>query len=185
VAYDLVAEGRRVLADGMPEPPARLSRRHRLIVLAADADGGAAAVLFARRGVSGQPNFEVIAFQRARGGWEPVGGSGGSAEDDLLTDRPPAAELGAALRWEGGGSCRGGRGAPLRLGRSLHHVQIRAAAETAQVRVRGVHGERTLRVQRHGQLVVVWRGSAAPWLVPCSADGSRIGPEISVTSSGW
>lgn len=184
-----------MLADGLPEPPARLSRRHRLVVLAADADGDAAAVLFARRGVSGQPNFEVVLFEDADGRWEGIGGSGGSADDDILDDRPPAAELGAALRWEGGGSCRGrlaariGPGKGLRLGlgnrRWLHHVQIRAAAETGQVRVRGAHGERTLQVPRHGQLVVVWRGRAAPRLNPWSDTGVRIGPEVWVAAGGW
>ena len=67
----------------------------------------------------------------------------------------------------------------------LNHTLVRAAAETAQVRVRGAHGERTLPVPRHGQLIVVWRGRAAPSLTPWSADGVRIGPEVSVASGGW
>ncbi len=205
VAHDLVAEGRRILADGLPEPPARLSRRHRLAALAADTDGDVAAVLFARRGTSGQPWFEVVVFERGQGGgWESPGGSGGQAEEDILDDRPPSATLGAPLRWEGGGACRG-RLAPrlwarapgsraglpglgltgLRGRRVLNHTLVRAAAETGQVRVRGAHGERTLPVHRHGQLVVVWRGRAAPSLTPCSQAGVRIGPEVSVVSGGW
>jgi hypothetical protein len=193
VAHDLVAEGRRILAEGLPEPPARLSRRHRLVALAADVDGDAAAVYFARRGVSGQPCFELVLFEDHGGVWESPGGSGGTAEEDLLADRPPAAALGAPLRWEGGGSCRSdlprtrlpwyGLGRP--SGHWLHHVQVRAAAEAGEVRVRGTRGERTLVVPRHGWLVVVWRGRAAPWLSAWSGDGVRIGPEVSVASSGW
>jgi hypothetical protein len=193
VAHDLVAEGRRVLTGGVPEPPARLSRRHRLAALAADIDGDAAAVLFARRGTSGQPCFEVVVFERAPGGpWETVGGSGGQAEEDLLDDRPPSAALGAPLRWEGSGACRGRMAPRRRLGlprsrawRVLNHTLVRAAAETGQVRVHGAHGARILPVQRHGQLVVVWRGRAAPSLTPWSADGVRIGPDVSVASGGW
>jgi hypothetical protein len=197
VAHDLVAEGRRILADGLPEPPVRLSRRHRLAALAADVDGDVAAVLFARRGTSGQPWFEVVAFERGHGGaWESPGGSGGQAEDDILDDRPPAATLGAPLRWEGGGTCRGSLARPgLRVGlpglpgprsrRLLNHTLVRAAAETAQVRVRGAHSERILPVSRHGQLVVVWRGGDAPSLTPWSEDGVCIGPEVSVASGGW
>ena len=193
VAHDLVAEGRRVLTGGVPEPPARLSRRHRLAALAADVDGDVGAVLFARRGTSGQPWFEVVVFERGTGGhWESTGASGGQAEDDILDDRPPSAALGAPLRWEGGGACRGRMAPRRRLGvprlrgrRVLNHTLVRAAAETGQVRVRGAHGERILPVPRHGQLVVVWRGRAAPSLTPWSADGARIGPEVSVASGGW
>ncbi len=191
MAHDLVNEGCRILAEGLPEPPARLSRRHRLVALAADVDGDAAAVLFARRGTSGQPWFEVVVFEKHRGGgWESPGGSGGAAEDDILDDRPPSAALGAPLRWEGGGACRGRLAPRLPPGvwrgrRLLNHTLVRAAAETAQVRVRGAHGERTLPVPRHGQLIVVWRGRAAPSLTPWSAAGMRIGPEVSVASGGW
>ena len=200
VAHDLVAEGRRILTDGLPEPPARLSRRHRLAALAADVDGDVAAVLFARRGTSGQPWFEVVVFERGHDGcWESPGESGGQAEDDILDDRPPAAALGAPLRWEGGGACRGrlpprlwARAPGLPLGvsrlrgrRTLNHTLVRAAAETGQVRVRGAHGERILPVPRHGQLVVVWRGHTAPSLTPWSHDGVRIGPAVSVAAGGW
>ncbi len=193
VAHDLVAEGQRILTGGLPEPPVRLSRRHRLAALAADVDGDVAAVLFARRGTSGQPWFEVVVFERDHGGgWESPGGSGGQAEDDILDDRPPAAALGAPLRWEGGGTCQGTLAPRLRPGllglrgrRLLNHTLVRAAAETAQVRVRGAHGERTLPVPRHGQLVVVWRGRSAPSLTPWSENGVPIGPEVSVASGGW
>jgi len=193
VAHDLIAAGRRVLAEGLPDPPARLSRRHRLVALAADVDGDAAAVLFARRGVNGQPCFELVLFEDHGGVWESPGGAGGIAEDDLLADRPPAVVLGAPLRWEGDGSCRTklprnrrpwhGLG-PAR-GRWLHYAQVRAAAETGEVRVRNVRGERILAVPRHGQLVVVWRGRAAPWLTAWSDRAVRIGPEVSVASGGW
>jgi len=192
VAHDLVAQGRKILADGLAEPPARLSRRHRLAPLAADVDGDVAAVLFARRGTSGQPCFEVVLFEKRGTCWESPGGSGGAAEDDILDDRRPSASLGAALRWEGGGACRGLAPRPLaglrlarRGGHWLNHTLVRAAAETRHVRVRGAHGERTLHVPRHGQLIVVWRGSAAPSLTPWSEDGMSIGPEVSVTSGGW
>jgi hypothetical protein len=193
VAHDLVAVGRQILAAGLPEPPARLSRRHRLAALATDVDGDVAAVFFARRGTSGQPWFEVVVFERIRGGWESPGGSGGQAEDDILGDRPPRAALGAPLRWEGGGARSGrlaagfrpGAGPGLRGRRLLNHTLVRAAAETWQVRVRGAHGERVLPVHRHGQLVVVWRGRAAPSLTPWSRAGVCIGPEICVASGGW
>lgn len=193
MAHDVVAEGRRILAEGLADTPARLSRRHRLIPLAADVDGDAAAVLFARRGVSGQPCFELVLFEDHGGVWESPGGSGGAAEDDLLADRPPASALGAPLRWEGSGSCRSGLprsklpryGLGRAGGRWLHHVHVRAAVEAGEVRVRGIRGVRTLPVPRHGQLVVVWRGRAAPWLSAWSDKGLLIGREVSVASGGW
>ncbi|MGE5290710.1 MAG: hypothetical protein ACM3ML_26665 [Micromonosporaceae bacterium] len=193
MAHDVVAEGRRILAEGLADAPARLSRRHRLIALAADVDGDAAAVLFARRGVSGQPCFELVLFEDHGGVWESPGGSGGTAEEDLLADRPPASALGAPLRWEGSGSCRSGlprhRLPWYGLGRGgggwLHHVHVRAAVEAGEVRVRGIRGVRTLSVPRHGQLVVVWRGRAAPSLSAWSDSGVRIGSEVSVASGGW
>jgi hypothetical protein len=193
VAHDLIAAGRRVLAEGLPDPPARLSRRHRLVALAADVDGDAAAVLFARRGVNGQPCSELVFFEDHGGVWDSPGGSGGTAEDDILADRPAAAELGAPLRWEGSGSCRShlpSRRFPWQVlglggGRWLHHVHIRAAAETGEVRVRGERGERTIIVPRHGQLVVVWCGRAAPTLTAWSDRGVRIGSEVSVAAAGW
>ena len=171
VGYDLVAEAQRVLACGpvparspvLADPPPRLSRRRRLIPMAADADGDAAAVLFARRGVSGQPCFELLLFEWAEG-WRLAGESGGSAEDDVLAERPPASLLGGPLRWEGGGSCHSGLGGVLHRRRWLHHAQVRAAAEAHEVGVRGRRGERTLPVWRHGQLVVIWYGRAAPEL---------------------
>jgi hypothetical protein len=211
MAYDLVAEAQRVLAGGtgparsavLADPPPRLSRRRRLVAMAADVDADAAAVLFARRGVSGQPCFELLLFEYHRerdaapgtadgadtagGGWWLVGGSGGQAEDDVLDDRPPAFALGGPLRWEGGGSCRSAL-APrigLRRQRWLYHAQVRAAAETHEVQVRGSRGERMLPVWRHGQLVVIWRGGGAPELTALGDDGRPLGETSSLAAGGW
>ena len=196
MGYDLVAEAQRVLADGeaaarsaiLAGPPPRLSRRRRLVPMAADVDCDAAAVLFARRGVSGQPCFELLLFDQAGdGGWQFAGGSGGSAEDDVLAERPPAYVLGGPLRWEGGGSCRSDL-APrigLRRRRWLNHAQVRAAAEAHEVHVRGSRGERVLPVWRHGQLVVVWRGRGAPELTARDAHGRPLGRVASLAAGGW
>jgi hypothetical protein len=193
VGNDLVAEAQRVLGCGLPasspvlaDPPLRLSRRCRLVPMAADVDADAAAVLFARRGVSGQPCFELLLFEKQRdGGWRFAGGSGGSAEDDVLAERPPANVLGGPLRWEGGGSSRGDRRGWLRRRRWLQHAQVRAAAEAHQVDVRGRRGKRTLPVWRHGQLVVIWRGRGAPQLTARDADGRTLGRTASLVGGGW
>lgn len=196
MSYDLVAEAQRILACGpvparnpvLADPPPRLSRRRRLVPMAADVDVDAAAVLFARRGVSGQPCFELLLFERAEDdGWRHAGGSGGTAEDDVLAERPTAMTLGGPLRWEGGGSCRSSL-APrigLRRQRWLYHAQVRAAAEAHQVDVRGRRGERTLPVWRHGQLVVIWRGRGAPKLTARDAHGRPLGQAASLAAGGW
>jgi hypothetical protein len=194
VSYDLVAEAQRVLACGpvparspvLADPPPRLSRRHRLIPMAADVDADAAAVLFARRGVSGQPCFELLLFEWAEG-WRLAGDSGGSAEDDVLAERPPASLLGGPLRWEGGGSCHSDLSPRIGLRRQpwIYHAQVRAAAEAHEVGVRGRRGERRLPVRRHGQLVVIWRGHGAPQLTARDAHGRPLGRTASLASGGW
>lgn len=192
MGYDLVAEAQRVLACGpvparspvLADPPPRLSRRRRLIAMAADVDADAAAVLFARRGVSGQPCFELLLLEWD-GEWRLAGGSGGSAEDDVLAQRPPASVLGGPLRWEGGGSCRSHLGSRLRPRRWLHHAQVRAAAEAHQVDVRARRTERTLPVWRHGQLVVIWHGRSAPELTARDAEGRPLARASSLAAGGW
>ena len=214
MGYDLVAEAQRVLACGpvlarspvLADPPPRLSRRRRLIPMAADVDADVAAVLFARRGVSGQPCFELLVLEyhgalRAAGSraegtagggagggqWRLTGGSGGSAEDDMLAERPPASVLGGPLRWEGGGSCRSDLAPRIGLRRQhwLYHAQVRAAAEAHEVDVHGRRGERTLPVWRHGQLVVIWRGRGAPELTARDEHGRPLGEASSLAASGW
>ncbi len=151
--------------------------------MAADVDADAAAVLFTRRGVNGQPCFELLLFEWA-GEWRLAGSSGGSAEEDVLAQRPPSSALGGPLRWEGGGSCHSElvRGLPRRL---LNHAQVRAAAEAHQVEVRGHDGERILPVWRHGQLVVIWQGRCAPELTARDAEGRPLGTASSLAAGGW
>jgi len=51
VAYDIEAESRRLIADGLPDRPVQLSRRRRFAPVAVDVDGDVAGTWFVRRGV--------------------------------------------------------------------------------------------------------------------------------------
>src|SRR3712207_1497735 len=77
VAYDRLAESIRLIEHGVPEAPARLSRRRRFAPLAVDVDGDVAASLFVVRG-AGHFRQEAHVLVRRSGTWTMLGGGGGS-----------------------------------------------------------------------------------------------------------
>lgn len=138
MSYDRLAECLQLIEHGPPAvTPERLSRRTRFVPLAVDVVGDVAATMFVRRSVSGTPEVEDHVLERVAGEWRLLGGSGGSGDDDLLSDRPPHAELGGLLRGHGGGStARAGRGSRRGLRPPFRYVrygEYRAACEVDRV----------------------------------------------------
>lgn len=168
-----------VIEHGLPDPPPRLSRRVRLVPVSVDVDGDTAAVVFARRGVSGRPEVDVRLLTRQRGDWRLHGGGGGGP-DDPLAPRPPAADLGGYVRELGGpGVLVRDWPVPVPVPRPGGWAQARRLLVSAEVtslvvRRRGSPA-RTLAVPTHGQLVVVWRGRrSGPTVQALDAGGQRL-----------
>src|SRR3954451_19464968 len=106
VAYDVEAESRRLIADGLPDRPVQLSRRRRVAPVAVDVDDDVAGTWFIRRGV-GCYWDEVHLLVRDDNGWSYKGGGGGSSGEPWSTDEFVQArdELSAGdVRVEGGAS---------------------------------------------------------------------------------
>ncbi len=138
MSYDRLAECLRLIEHGPPAvTPERLSRRVRYVPLAVDVVGDVAAAMFVRRSVSGTAEVEDHALQRVSGQWQMLGGSGGSAPDNALSDRPPAAELGGLVQGHGQASTAlGGRVGRNRFRppfRYLMYGDYRLASEVATV----------------------------------------------------
>lgn len=169
VAYDALKESVRLIKHGMPDDPARLSRRRRFAALAVDVDGDVAAALFVRRGV-GVSWQEVHVLAHEHGCWRLLGGGGGTDDEDGLGDRPPAAELLGLLVTDGAGSVLLASGLLPWSSRYVHHAVLRAAREVHTVVVAG----RTLAVRRHGWLVVVWGSRRPPVVTALGLDGREL-----------
>lgn len=169
VAYDALKESVRLIKHGMPDDPARLSRRRRFAALAVDVDGDVAAALFVRRGV-GVSWQEVHVLAHEHGCWRLLGGGGGTDDEDGLGDRPPAAELLGLLVTDGAGSVLLASGLLPWSSRYVHHAVLRAAREVHTVVVAG----RTLAVRRHGWLVVVWGSRRPPVVTALGLDGREV-----------
>jgi hypothetical protein len=132
VAHDALAESTALIAHGLPEVPPRLSRRRRSAALGVDGD--VAGTLFVVRG-PGHFRFETHALARRDGTWALLGGGGHGRDDDGLTDRPPARDLGCPVVVGGGGSVALGGGFLPWGGRCVRDATLRAAAEVVTVAV--------------------------------------------------
>lgn len=87
MAYDAVAESRRLIESRELTPVTRLSRRRRHAAMAVDVAGDVAVTMFARRSVGCTvEEIHVLALQG--GEWMMLGGGGGPADDDALAQRP-------------------------------------------------------------------------------------------------
>ncbi len=158
MAYDRLAESVRLIEHGLPEAPARLSRRRRSAALAVDVDGDVACTRFVVRG-AGHFRQEAHVLVRRGGTWTIVGGGGGGSETDGLADRPSTEQLGRPVVVEGSGSVLDSAGRLLPWGaRYVRYAGVLASSAVHAVEV----GDRVLAVPRHGRLVVVWATRRPP-----------------------
>ncbi len=175
MAYDRLAESRKLIADGVPEVTFRLSRRRRFLPLAVDVDGDVAATLFVRRGVSGSPTLEAHTLERRDGTWVPLGGGAGEGQYELFDPRDSIEGL---VRHLGGGWTLRGRPSPLPWRqKGISHAEMRLAPEVAALRV----GDRRIEVAAHGVAIVVWPArspeatGAAPTIFALDDRGEPLG----------
>lgn len=171
MAYDFVAESLRLIADGSPDRPVRLSRRHRFAPVAVDVDGDVAATRFVRRGV-GCFWDETHLLTRDGSGWRLLGGGGAASDGSWSTEEFEKArgrlsagqvevECGPAVRHDAGPS----------HGRWIRATQLLAGAGVAVV---VVDDRRRLTVPYHGRLVVVWASPQPPKLFALDAAGRKL-----------
>jgi hypothetical protein len=170
-----MAESRRLIADGLPDRPVRLSRRHRFAPVAVDVDGDIAGTRFVRRGV-GCFWDETHLLTRTGPDWRYHGGGGGSsggpwstdaferARDELApghvhVDEGPAVRIDADSGW-----------LPW-AGRWLRAAQLLAGRGVAEVLV---DDRRRLAVPHHGHLVVVWASRRPPRVSARDAEGREL-----------
>ncbi len=191
VAYDALAESVALIESRYLEP-VRLSRRRRFAAMAVDVAGDIAATMFARRGV-GCFWQETHVLVLRDGQWALLGGGGGTADQDLLADRP--AMLPDYLRLArdatnggdprvivvkgSGGVLDDGDQADARpgSGRWISYADVWVNAQVTSVHF----CDRSLRVPWHGHVVLVWSGGPPSRVVAHDASGQVLG-EVHVSS---
>ena len=167
VAYDYLAESRRLLEDGLPAGPVRLSRRHRFAPLAVDVDGDVAATRLVRRGVGFfWDDIHVLTRDRA-GGWQVRGGGSGGSGEPWSTEAFAQARVVLA-----GGAIVDEGGAAVNVPPWVETAALLLGPDVAAVRV---DDRRELAVPAHGRVVVVWASGRSPVVSAVGADGSRLG----------
>ena len=160
MAYDIEAESRRLIADGLPDRPVQLSRRRRFAPVAVDVDDGVAGTWFVRRGV-GCFWDEIHLLVHEANGWSYKGGGGGSSGEAWSTDEFMYArdELPAGdVRVEGGASVQVDLDRPWR-GCWLRSAELLVGRDVAVV---VVDARRRLLVPYHGRALVVWASRRPP-----------------------
>jgi hypothetical protein len=167
VAYDVVVESRRLLEEGVPDVPFRLSRRRRFIPVARDVDGDVAATLFVRRGVSGNPWLESWTLERRGGDWAVVGGGSGDGHDDVFESRD-AVDV-AVLYGRGWSSRNADRLLPW-PSTGVSYATMRLGSNVACLQL----AQRQVEVPVHGLAIVVWASRRPPALWAHTADGEVI-----------
>ena len=173
MAYDAVVQSRRLIAEGLPSGPVRLSRRRRFAPLGVDVAGDVAATRFLRRGVACYWDETHLLVRHAEAGWLLLGGGGGGS------DRPWTAERFARERAEVAPA-----GIEISGSSSVHHerrtgswgtpwirsAELLAGRDVAVVLVE----DRRLVVPDHGRLVVVWASRRPPWASARDAAGGEL-----------
>jgi hypothetical protein len=170
VAYDAWAESVRLIEDGLPDRPVRLSRRRRFAPVAVDVDGDVAAAWFVRRGVACFWD-DTHLLTRDEDGWRLLGGGGGSSGGPWSTEeferargRLPAGAIetagGSSVRRDGGPWAGWIRAAELLVGPAVAAVVV--------------DDRRRLAVPYHGRLVVVWAARRPPRLSARDAAGREL-----------
>jgi hypothetical protein len=175
VAYDVLAESRRLIGDGLPDRPVRLSRRRRFAPVAVDVDGDIAATRFVRRGV-GCFWDETHLLARDDNGWRLLGGGGASYGEPWSTDEFERAgdQLSPGhVRVDDGPAvwCDPDRRWPGRAPRWVRAAQLVVSRSVAVV---VVDGRRRLPVPYHGRLVVVWGSRRPPRVSARDAAGHEL-----------
>lgn len=180
MAYDAVAESRRLIESRELTPATRLSRRRRYVPMAVDVSDDIAVTMFARRSVG--CNVEEIYVLARRGNeWTMLGGGGGPLDDDALDYRPavvlsgPRAHPEANARvvtTEGAGGVldSGARRLWPGRGRWINYCVVRVNAEVAHL----VVDERDIPVPWHGRCVVGWSGRRPEGVVVLAHDGRHL-----------
>jgi hypothetical protein len=174
VGYDILAESQRLIADGLPDRPVRLSRRRRFAPVAVDVDGDIACTKFIRRGV-GCCWDETHLLVRDDNGWRLLGGGGASSGEPWSMDEFEQArdQLSAGrVRVEGGPSVR--CDCSWRLPWGAHWVRAAQLLLGRSVAVVLVDGRRRLPVPDHGRLVVVWASRRPPRVSARDAAGLEL-----------
>lgn len=173
MAYAALEESVRLL-EGLDAPASalHLSRRIRHLPVAVDREDDVAVTMFLRRGVNGEPWIDVHSLARGEGGWRLLGGGGGNADDNLITDgRGAADEAGLACSLGGGGTVLNGDRLMPWAAKWVWWAELRMAAEVATLRV----GDRSVTVAAHGLAVIVWRSRQPPRAGALAADGQELG----------
>ncbi|MEV0717142.1 hypothetical protein [Asanoa sp. NPDC050611] len=174
MAYDARAESLRLIAEGLPDGPVRLSRRHRFSPVAVDVADDAAAPWFVRRGV-GCFWDEIHLLVRVPDGWRRLGGGGGSSGGPWSTDEFERARhlLPPGGIEVGGGSSvvRDGGGRWPWSDRWIRSAQLLVGPSVTEVVIEG----RRRPVPYHGRLVVVWTARRPPRVSARDATGREIG----------
>jgi hypothetical protein len=174
MAYDVEAESRQLIADGLPDQPVQLSRRRRFAPVAVDVDDDVACTWFVRRGV-GCFWDEIHLLVREDNGWRYQGGGGGSSGEPWSTDEFVQARDELSV-----GDVRVGGGASVRVdldrrlpwgGRWLRSAQLLVGRSVAIV---VIDAQRRLLVPYHGRVVVVWASRRSPELSARDAAGYEL-----------
>lgn len=174
VAYNIPAESQRLIVDGLPDRPVRLSRRRRFAPVAVDVDGDIACTRFVRRGV-GCFWDETHLLARDDNGWRLLGGGGASSGELWSTNEFEQARDQLSyghVQVEGGPSVRCDPGRRLPWG--AHWVHAAKLLVNRSVAVVVVDARRRLPVPYHGRLVVVWASRRPPWVSARDAAGHEL-----------
>ena len=156
-------EGRRIITEGLPDVPVRLSRRRRRAVLTMDVDGDAAAVTFVSRPKRGRPELDIWmttwTYHRRNGVWVDRGGGGGNLGCAQIQHRPTREALGGYVTNSQSGFTRTDtRVLPFRRPAGISEYMLRASAEVDELRI----GDRRFVVRDHGYQVIVTTKRRAP-----------------------
>jgi hypothetical protein len=174
VAYDILGESLRLILDGPPDGPVRLSRRRRFAAVAVDVSEDVACTRFVRRGV-GCFWDDTHHLARDGDGWKLLGGGSGSTGGPWSTDEFEQARY----RLPAGCVTAPGHGATTRDSdrllpwgaRWVSSASLLAGPEVATI---VVDGRRELTVPEHGHLVVVWGSRKPPRVVARDVGGREL-----------
>ncbi|MET7968737.1 hypothetical protein [Micromonospora sp. NPDC005305] len=162
MAYDALAESRRLIISRLPDGPVRLSRRRRFAPVAVDVDGDVAATRFLRRGVGCYWDETHLLAVDNHGAWRMLGGGGSSDDEDPTAEqferaRADLAPFQVVLSGSAGVVRDGDPLLPWGT-RWVRGSAVLVGHGVAELHVDGRH----LPVPYHGHLIVVWDSHRPP-----------------------